>query len=101
MDHTTSPADDARAIMLITQRLTDPQVQQFFTGNRHKQAATRALLEVLGVPLPSWMQRSPSGRAAQHRAAVDRFLADNPQGPATVAPAQAATVSARDPLEIY
>jgi len=77
MDLPTSPADDARAMMLISDRLADPRVQQFFSVNRHKQAATRALLEVLGIPLPKWAQRSPSGRAARHKAALDRFQADN------------------------
>lgn len=70
--------DTACALNYIGDRLADPRVEQFFTGNRHKQAATRGLLELLGVPLPDWAQRSLSGRAATAKAAVDRFRDDYP-----------------------
>lgn len=68
----------ACAMNYIGDRLADPRVETYFTRDRHKQAATRGLLELLGVPLPDWAQRSLSGRAAVAKAAVDRFRDDNP-----------------------
>ena len=78
MNLASDPADDRRAMMLISDRLADPRVRAFFTQNRHKQSATRALLDLLGIPLPDWAERSPSGRAAVTKAALARFKADNP-----------------------
>lgn len=67
------------AMLYIGDRLADPRVQEFFSLNKNKASATRGILELLGVPLPQWAQRSPSGRAAVAKAAVDRFRADHPQ----------------------
>ena len=67
------------AMNYISDRLADPRVEQFFNLNKNKQAATRGLLELLGVPLPDWAERSLSGRAAVAKAAVARFRDDNPQ----------------------
>lgn len=71
-------AEASLAILYIGDRLADPRVEDYFTRDRHKQAATRGLLELLGVPLPQWAQRSPSGRASIAKAAMDRFRADHP-----------------------
>ena len=71
--------DEAAALNYISDRLDDPRVEQFFTKNRHKQSATRGLLDLLGVPLPAWAQRNLSGAASIAKAATDRFRADNPQ----------------------
>jgi len=79
MSNPTNPYDEAVALNYISDRLNDPRVEQFFTLNRHKQAATRGLLDLLGVPLPDWAQRNLSGRAGAAKAAVDRFRADHPQ----------------------
>jgi hypothetical protein len=76
---TTTPYDEAVALNYISDRLSDPRIEQFFTLNRHKQAATRALLDLLGVPLPDWATRKLNGSAAANKAAMDRFRADNPQ----------------------
>jgi len=73
-----TPYDEAVALNYISDRLNDPRVEQFFTQNRHKQSATRGLLDLLGVPLPQWAQRSFSGRAGVAKAAMDRFRGDNP-----------------------
>ena len=70
--------DAACALNYIGDRLADPQVEAFFSSNRHKQSATRGLLDLLGVPLPGWAQRSLSGRAAVTKAAIDRFREDHP-----------------------
>lgn len=71
--------DDAVALNYIADRLNDPRVEQYFTQNRHKQSATRGLLDLLGVPLPEWAARNLSGRAGATKAAMNRFKADNPQ----------------------
>ncbi|WP_226660579.1 hypothetical protein [Alteriqipengyuania lutimaris] len=78
MDPYPEPAEERRALMLISDRLSDPRVRAFFTQNRHKQAATRALLELLNIPLPDWAERNLSGRAGATQAAMMRFRADNP-----------------------
>ena len=70
--------DTACALNYIGDRLADPRLEEFFSSNPHKQSATRGLLDLLGVPLPGWAQRSPSGRAAIAKAAVDRFRQDYP-----------------------
>jgi hypothetical protein len=72
-------AADRLALMQITDRLEDPRLEEFFTHNAHRKAATRALLDLLGVPLPRWAQRGVSGRAAVTQAAVARFRDDDPQ----------------------
>jgi hypothetical protein len=79
MDLASDLAADRRAMMLITDRLQDPRVEEFFNHNDHRKAATRALMDLLGVPLPEWAKRRVSGRAAANKAAIDRFRADNPQ----------------------
>ena len=72
------PRSDQRALMIISDRLADPELERFFTHNAHRRAATRALLELLGVPLPSWAQRHVNGRSAATKAALARYRADNP-----------------------
>ena len=74
-DNPTTPGE-AFALAFISGRLADPKVEAFFTSNRHKQSATRGLLDLLGVPLPSWATRSLSGGAAISKAATDRFRQD-------------------------
>lgn len=69
----------ATAMAEISDRLNDPQIAAFFTKNRHKQAATRELLNLLGIPLPTWATRQLNGQAAINKAAIDRFRADHPQ----------------------
>lgn len=71
--------ETACAMNYIGDRLADPKLERFFANDKNKRSATRGLLELLGVPLPDWAQRSPSGRAAVSKAAVDRFRADHPQ----------------------
>lgn len=71
--------DEAVALNIIADRLNDPRVEQYFTQSRHKQSATRGLLDLLGIPLPDWAQRNLSGRAGAAKAALDRFRADHPQ----------------------
>ena len=78
MDFQTDPGADRRALMLISDRLSDPALERFFNHNAHRRAATRSLLELLGVPLPSWAERNVSGRTAATKAALSRFKADNP-----------------------
>ena len=79
MDISHDPLADARALALVTERLDDPRIEAFFTKNKHKQAATREVLDLLGVPLPSWARRNLSGRAAASKAAMDRLRDDNPE----------------------
>lgn len=70
--------DEGAALAFISDRLTDPRIEAYFTQNRHKQSATRGLLELFGVPLPEWATRKLNGQAAVAKAALDRFRADNP-----------------------
>jgi hypothetical protein len=77
-----NPTNDREAhlaMAYINARLEDPRVEEHFTKDRHKQAATRALLDLLDVPLPSWAERSISGRASVTKAGMERFRQDNPQ----------------------
>ena len=68
----------ALALAYISDRLADPRIEQHFTKNVHKQAATRELLELFDVPLPGWARRGLSGPAARNKAMLDRFKADSP-----------------------
>ena len=59
--------------------LNNPAVADYFTRNPHRLAACRALLDLLGIPLPDWAARDISGRAAATRNAMEAFRADNPE----------------------
>jgi hypothetical protein len=59
--------------------LSNPAVADYFTRNPHRLAACRALLDLLGIPLPDWAVRDISGRAAATRNAMAAFRADNPE----------------------
>lgn len=78
MDFAYDPIADARALALVAARLDDPRIEAHFTKNKHKQAATREVLDLLGIPLPDWARRCLSGRAAASKAAMDRFREDYP-----------------------
>lgn len=69
---------DRRALMTAADRLADPRVADYFTGNGHRLAAARAFIDLMDLPPPDWAIRSPSGRAAVTQAAIARFKADNP-----------------------
>ena len=56
----------------------NPDLADYFTGNGNRIAACRAMLDLLGIPYPSWAQREASGRAAQHKAMITAFRDDNP-----------------------
>lgn len=57
---------------------TNPHLADYFSGNSNRMAACRLMLELLGIPFPRWAVRDASGRAAQHKAMVAAFRADNP-----------------------
>lgn len=76
--HATDPVDDRIIMAAISQRLEHPDIEEFFTHGPHRKAATRALLDLLGVPLPDWARRNIGGRAAATKAAMDRFREDHP-----------------------
>lgn len=75
----SDPRDDRAALMAAADRLADPRVEEYFTGNGHRLAAARAMLDLFDLPPPGWAQRSPSGRAAVTKAAMARFRDDHPQ----------------------
>lgn len=79
MSPTIDTHDDRTAMMAAADRLSDPRVADYFTGNGHRLAAARAMLDLFDLPPPPWAQRSPSGRAAVTKAAMARFREDNPQ----------------------
>ncbi|MBX7488846.1 hypothetical protein K3177_10005 [Qipengyuania sp. GH25] len=72
------PAADRLAIQSLKARLSDSAVEEYLTGNGHRIAATRFLLEALQLPLPQWAERGASGRRAAQAAALDRFKQDYP-----------------------
>ena len=51
---------------------------RYFSGNGHRMAACRAMLDLLDIPAPGWAYRNPSGRAAQTATMVASFRDDNP-----------------------
>lgn len=53
--------------------LNTPGAVEYFSGNAHRMAACRALLELLAVPFPDWAQRDLSGRAAARRDVIAAF----------------------------
>ena len=72
------PGGDRLALMRVSDCLSDPSVEDYLTGNGHRIAATRFLLEALHIPLPNWAERGVSGRRAATKAALARFRQDNP-----------------------
>lgn len=78
MDAHYDPRETQLDLMAIADRLNDPQVEEYLSGNRHRLATTRAVLELLEVPLPNWAERNISGRAAVTKAAIERWRDDNP-----------------------
>lgn len=79
MDYTSDRAQDALDMMTVADRLNDERVAEYFRGNDHRIAACRAMISLLDLPCPDWARRSLSGRAAVHKAAINRFKADHPQ----------------------
>lgn len=53
--------------------LNTPGVVEYFSGNAHRLAAFRALLELLAIPFPRWAERNVSGRAAARRDLIAAF----------------------------
>lgn len=78
MDISPDP-EAALALAYISDRLADPRIEAHFAKNGHKQAATRELLELFGVPLPNWARRGLNGPAARNKAMLERFNADHPR----------------------
>ncbi|MEQ8411424.1 MAG: hypothetical protein RIC51_05215 [Erythrobacter sp.] len=74
----TDPIEDRKIMAAISARLEQPEIEEFFIHGPHRKAATRALLDLLGVPLPHWAQRNIGGRAAVTKAAMNRFREDHP-----------------------
>jgi hypothetical protein len=59
--------------------LSNPGVVEYFTGNAHRMAACRALLDLLSIPLPNWAKRDISGRAAARRNIIAAFREEHPE----------------------
>jgi hypothetical protein len=56
-----------------------PQAEEYFTKADHRiLCGCRAALEMLGIPLPEWAQRKPTGPKPGHRI-VAAYRADNPE----------------------
>ena len=78
MDFPSDPRADRHTMFAIADRLNHPAVETYLTGNAHRIATTRVLLDLLDIPAPEWAHRNPSGRAAITKAAVARFKPDHP-----------------------
>jgi hypothetical protein len=78
MLETPDYAADRLTLRCVADRLTDHAVEDYLTGNGHRIAATRFILEALHIPLPRWAERGVSGRRAATRDALERFRQDNP-----------------------
>lgn len=63
----------------LAARLEHPSISAYFTGNGHRMAAIRALLDLMNMPYPAWAARGISGVSSAKRDAVVAFIADNPQ----------------------
>ena len=63
----------------ISRRLIHPGVATYFSGNGHRIAAFRALLDLLSIPHPDWAARGISGAGFARRATMTAYQADNPQ----------------------
>ncbi len=72
----------------ISERLSNTDVANYFTGNGHRIAAFRALLDLLSIPHPEWAARSISGTGSTQRKAMLAYRADNPQPRRTTVPAR-------------
>lgn len=57
----------------------NPDLADYFSGNSNRMAACRAMLDLLRIPYPSWAVRGASGRAANTKAMIAAFRADNPR----------------------
>jgi len=79
MRHPHDFSEDCQDMMALSDRLNHPEVAAYFDGNGHRRATVRAIFDIMGAAPPTWLERSPSGRASVTKAAMDRFRADNPQ----------------------
>lgn len=57
----------------------NPDLADYFSGNSNRMAACRVMLELLRIPFPDWAVRGLQGRAANNRAMIAAFRADNPR----------------------
>ena len=56
----------------------NPDVAAYFTGNDHRIATCRAMLDLLCIPYPDWAKRGLSGRAGHRKAVMQAYNRDNP-----------------------
>ena len=63
----------------LAAKLEHPSIATYFTGNGHRIASFRTLLDMLNIPLPTWAARGISGIGPARRDAVAAYQADNPQ----------------------
>ena len=63
----------------LAAKLEHPSIAAYFTGNGHRIASFRTLLDMLNIPLPHWAARGISGIGSARREAVSAYQADNPQ----------------------
>lgn len=57
---------------------SNPALAEYFSGNSNRMAACRMMLELFDIPFPSWAVRGLQGRAANTKAMIAAFRADNP-----------------------
>ena len=62
----------------LAARLEHPSIAAYFTGNGHRIASFRTLLDLLNIPLPMWAARGISGIGSARRDAVAAYQADSP-----------------------
>ena len=63
----------------LAARLEHPNIAAYFTGNGHRIASFRTLLDILNIPLPQWAARGISGVGSARQDAVAAYQADNLQ----------------------
>lgn len=56
----------------------NPDVAEYLTGNGHRIATCRAMLDLLCIPYPAWAKRGLSGRAGHRKAIMKACNQDNP-----------------------
>jgi len=57
--------------------LNSSEAERYFTKSEHRMACFRGTLELLGIPLPNWAERKPSGRKPSI-AVARAYETDNP-----------------------
>ena len=77
----------------VSKRLSSDNAVAYFTGNGHRIATFRALLDLLSIPHPYWAVRSISGTGSARRKTMLAYQADYPEPRQTTLPPRKANAT--------